>query len=262
MELLAKQDRNDVMRRHTLAGAVALAAALLGAGCSIPINTGLGAPKAIEVSAADAADAGAQAYQLGNSDEAKRLIRNARDAAAANPTEQPNLARTLTSIAITQSQKGNNSEAIDLHSQALALRESTFGPNHPQVADSLSHLAACYYQAQRYGEAENAFRRALQIRQHHFGEDDRLTGLSMNNLAFFYAGIGKYDDADPLFRDSIRIISASDDATWTEKARALDNYAAMLLDAGRPDEAAKIQEESAQYRTKRKLAEDVIRVTK
>lgn len=240
----------------------ALGLVLLCAGCSIPINTGLGGRQKQIVDPAETVEAGAHAYETGNPDEAKRLIRNARDAVAANPGEQPHLARTLTRIAVTQSQKGNNAEAIDLHEQALALRESALGPDHAEVAESLSYLAAAYYQAQRYADAENAFRRALQVRQQIFGPDDRLTGLSMNNLAFFYAGIGKYEEADPLFRESIRIISASEESTWSEKARALDNYAAMLLDAGRVEEADAIQKESAQYRTKKRQIEDVLRTTK
>lgn len=246
---------------YTPVAVFCLAAATMAA-CSIPINTGLGAPRSAPVSVADTAEAGAVAYAQGNPGEAKRLIRNARDAAVDNPAEQPQLARTLTAIAVTQAQMGSHSEALDLHRQALALRESTFGPNHPEVAESLSFVAAEYYHLQRYDEAESAFRRALDIRRHHFGASGRMTGLSMNNLAFFYAAIGKYDDADPLFRESIRIIDNAPDATWAERARALDNYAAMLLDAGRADEAEAIQQQAAANRNKRKQAEDVIRATR
>lgn len=249
--------------RRFLGAIAALLAAVAFGGCSVPINTGLGAPRREPVvSVGDAAEAGALAYSQGNPDEAKRLLRNARDAAAANPGEQPHLARTLTSIAVVQSQKGNNAEALDLHTQALALRESTYGPNHPEVAETLSYLGAAYYQAQRYSDAENAFRRALDIRRHHFGADDRVTGLSMNNLAFFYAGVGRYEEADPLFRESIRILEADEDTSWAEKARALDNYAAMLFDAGRPEEAEEIQKRSAGYRGKRKQIEDIMRATR
>lgn len=254
-------------RKHSRGGSRAVAPGLLAllvlcGGCSVPIRTGLGAPREPAVDPDKAAEASARAYDTGNPDEAKRLIRNARDAVAENPGEEQQLARTLTSIAVTQSEKGDNAEAIALHEEALALRESALGSEHAEVADSLSFLAAAYYQAQRYDDAENAFRRALDVRQQIFGPNDRVTGLSMNNLAFFYAGVGKYDAADPLFRESIRIISESPDATWSEKARALDNYAAMLLDAGRTEDADAIQKEAAQYRSKKRQVEDIIRMTK
>ncbi len=260
MKTIPRPHHHVVHRR--LACSAAACVALLQSACSVPFNTGLGAPSRPPVTVADSAEAVTRAYETGNADEAKRLLRDARDAAATKPEEQPQLARTLTAIAVQQSRLGNNAEALELHTQALALRESSFGPNNPEVADSLSFLAAAYYQAQRYGEAEDAFRRALQVRQHHFGADHRLTGLSMNNLAFFYAGLGRYVEADPLFLESIRILSESEDASWGEKARALDNYAAMLLDADRADEAAEIQKQSQLYRTKKRQVEDIIRMSK
>ncbi len=253
--------RSTGTHRRALLWICAAGLHVLTQGCSFPIDTGLGAPKK-PLTVGDATQASRRAYEAGNPDQAKRLIRNAEDAAKANPGEKPILARSLSEIAVAQSQRGNHLEAQELHERALKLRREAHGPIHHEVAESLTFLGASYYQTQRYDDAEKAFARALDIRKETLGPDDRSTGLSMNNLAFFYAALDRYDEADPLFRESIRIITTSEDASSAEKARALDNYAAMLLDAGRGEDAAKIQEQAAAHKGKRNQVEDILRLTK
>lgn len=256
-----------MMEKRTLGGlpALLLAAALLplaGAGCTIPINTGLGAPKKKPQTVEETAEAGRRAYESGNPEQAKRILRNAEDAARDNPADKRHLAATLTEIGIAQSRQGNHAEAQELHERALAMREEMYGPNDEMVAQSLNFLAASYYQNQRYDDAEQAFARALQIRRDLFGANDRRTGLSMNNLAFFYAAIGRYDDADPLFQESIRIITEAPDASSAEKARAMDNYAAMLMDAGRVEDAKKVEADAGQFKTKHNRIRDILEMTR
>ncbi len=253
--------RSPRTNRRVLLWICAAGLQVLGQGCSIPIDTGLGAPKK-PLTIGDATLASKRAYETGNPDQAKRLIRNAEDAARANPGEKPILAKSLSEIAIAQSERGNHIEAQELHERALKLREEAYGPVHYEVAESLTFLGASYYQTQRYRDAEKAFARALEIRKKILGPEDRSTGLSMNNLAFFYAALDRYDEADPLFRESIRILTNAEDASSGEKARALDNYAAMLLDAGRDEDAKRIQDQALTYKGKRNQVEDILRVTK
>jgi tetratricopeptide (TPR) repeat protein len=242
-----------------------LATALLylaGAGCTIPIDTGLGAPKRKPRTVEETTAAGRRAYETGNPEQAKRILRNAEDEARDNPGDKRHLAATLTEIGVAQSRQGNHAEAQELHERALVLREEMYGPNDEMVAQSLNFLAASYYQTQRYDDAEKAFARALQIRRDVYGPNHRLTGLSMNNLAFFYAGVGRYEDADPLFQESIRIINAAPDASSAEKARAMDNYAAMLMDAGRAEEAEKVEADAGRYKTKHNQIQDILEMTR
>ncbi len=255
------RDTSKACKRLVLVSLGAAGLTALAAGCTIPINTGLGARKK-PMTVQESAAASKQAYEFGNPDQAKEILRNAEDTARSHPAEKPELADTLIDIATTQSRKGNHLEAQELHERALVIREEVYGPSNPEVAESLTFLGAEYYFNQRYAEAEQAFKRALVIRQQTAGPENRLTGLSMNNLAFFYAGVGRYDDADPLFRESIRIIVDAPDSLAAEKARALDNYQAMLLDAGRSEEAEKVKEDAAAYKTKRKLVEDILEKTK
>ncbi len=240
---------------------------IVAAGCSVPINTGLGAPRPAAPPPAPAnaqdpeAEAGAVAYQMGDvgggREKLERAVSDADD-----PGEKLALANTMTSIAIGQARRGDHREALRLHQRALELREEVYGKSHPEIAESLNFLGAAYYQLQRYDESEAAFRRAIEVRKRELGPQHRLTALSLNNLAFFYAGRERYAEAEPLFEESIRILSASPEATSAEKARALDNYAAMLLDAGRTEDATQIQQRSAALRTERNRLEDILETTR
>jgi len=242
---------------------------IAGAGCSIPIDTGLGAPRATApvvaqepvVAKEPAAEAGAQAYQMGDAEGGRKKLEQA-ESDADDAGKKLELANTMTGIAVDQARRGNHQEALRLHQRALELREEVYGKSHPQIAETLNFLGASYYQLQRYDESEAAFRRAIEVRKRELGPEHRLTALSLNNLAFFYAGRERYTEAEPLFEESIRILSASPDATSAEKTRALDNYAAMLLDAGRTEDASRIQQRSAALRTERKRLEDILETTR
>jgi Tetratricopeptide repeat/Domain of unknown function (DUF4062) len=59
--------------------------------------------------------------------------------------------------------QGELQKAESTYREALALRETMLGPDHPDVAVSLNNLAEVYAGLRRYGEAEPLFRRALEI---------------------------------------------------------------------------------------------------
>ncbi len=223
--------------------------------CSIPIDTGLGAPATARGDAAPAGPSQSPAPARASSD--------AKPTGEEKPAEgevkgNPALAMAFTSVGQTQTRLGNLDEALQLFTRALELHEESYGPVHAKVADSLNFQASAFYKVQRYDEAEAAFARALEIRKEVFGADHRATGLSMNNLAFFYAGRERFDESDKLFVESIRILDAADGVTDDEKIRARDNYVAMLLDAGRSADADRLRKEADTLRAGRKPLAEII----
>ncbi len=221
--------------------------------CSVPINTGLGAPAEDRSNGErEVASAPQVAQDRPTSAEPAPPIDSAKD----------DEADTYTRLGVAQTAKKNPTDALELHGKALALREEIYGPDHPRVAQSLNFMATSYYQLQRFDEAEAAFRRQIEIYTKSLGEGDRMTGLSLNNLAFFYAATGRYEEAEPLFKKSLKVLEKSEDTRSTELARALDNYAAMLMDAGRNGEAMKLQERTKDLRTNRNRIEDILKSTR
>jgi tetratricopeptide (TPR) repeat protein len=91
-------------------------------------------------------------------------------------------------------------QAEPLLQDALSIRESVLGPDHPGTTTSLNDLAILYWAQGRYTEAEPLFQRALAIRERALGPDHPNTANSLNNLALLYKSQGKYELAEPLLK--------------------------------------------------------------
>jgi len=222
-----------------------LTLSLLAAGCTVPIDTGLGGAKGATPPSTKAwersTEAAAEAVEHGQLDEAQRRLEQAHDAAMAQP-EGDEYAASLVNLGHVHAAKGDTTNAIVFYEKALAAREKNLGPDHLEVANTLNTLGAAYAQVQRYDDADRAFRRALAIRREKLGENNLLTGQSVNNLALLCAARGNLAEAEQLYPEAIEIIENAPDSSRADLIRALDNYAALLDDAGRSDDAAGVRE--------------------
>ncbi len=154
---------------------------------------------------------------------------------AARPVDELAQAAALSSEASALRAAGNLPTAIARQRGALALRERALGAQHPDVATTLTSLAALHAARDDYGAAEPLLRRALAIREAALGPDDVQTAQSLNNLALLLAAAGHFADAEPLYQRAIAVFETTE---ANALATALDNYAALLDDSGRADEAA------------------------
>lgn len=66
----------------------------------------------------------------------------------------PEIAKTLSSIAKLYFDKGENKQALELQEQALSVIEKQVGKNHPQYAAGITNIANMYFKEQKYKEAE------------------------------------------------------------------------------------------------------------
>jgi len=135
--------------------------------------------------------------------------------------------------------------AIALQRQAVDLRQTALGPNAPAVATAQTNLAGLYAAAERYDDAEPLLRRALAIREQSFGADARPTALSRNNLALLLAASGHSSEAELLYLQAIAVLEHSDGSDF---ATVLENYAALLDDTGRHQEAVTLEQRAAVVR--------------
>ena len=65
-------------------------------------------------------------------------------------------------------------------------------------------------------------------------------GQSLNNLAELYRAQGRYADAEPLFKRSLAILKKALGPKHPDVATILENYAALLWEAGRTVDAVKM----------------------
>ncbi len=159
---------------------------------------------------------------------------------AADPLSE---AAVLSRHAAAQRAEGDVPEALASYRRALQLRERAAEQDaspatQGAIAATLTSIAALEVQLGASAAAEAALRRALAIRTAAFGDGDVRTGQSASNLALLLAAEGRYDEAEPLYQQAIRALEQPPGAHDGDLATVLDNYAALLADAGRADDAA------------------------
>ena len=70
--------------------------------------------------------------------------------------------------------------------RASAIKEKSFGANHPDVAENLYTLATVYMAQGNYADAEALLKRALAIREKALGTDHPTVAANLDGLAALY----------------------------------------------------------------------------
>ncbi len=132
-------------------------------------------------------------------------VAQAADAACiAVPTSQ-----IMRQVGLLFNKKALHARAEPLYRRALALDETTFGPDHPNVANACAHLGRLLHDTNRLGEAEQLLRRALAITEATLGKDDPNVASDLNNLALLLQATNRLGEAEPLMRRALAIAEAS-----------------------------------------------------
>jgi tetratricopeptide (TPR) repeat protein len=75
--------------------------------------------------------------------------------------EHPDVAKSLSNLALLYQSRGRYADAEPLYQRSLAILEKALGREHPNVATSLSSLASLYASQRRYADALPIIRRTL-----------------------------------------------------------------------------------------------------
>ena len=78
----------------------------------------------------------------------------------------------------------------------------------------------------------------------------RRQSLSLNNLAELYRAQGRYTDAEPLYKRSLAIWEMALGPEHPDVATSLENYAALLRQTKRADEAERMEARAKAIRAK------------
>ena len=104
-------------------------------------------------------------YRTGKYDRAVVVAKKALEVAEKSlGPNHPDVATSLTNLAMLYTAQGQYAQAEPLYKRALAIVEKALGPDHPSVAASLENLAALYRATKRDEEAETLEQRAARIR--------------------------------------------------------------------------------------------------
>jgi tetratricopeptide (TPR) repeat protein len=169
--------------------------------------------------------------------------------------EHPDVATTLSNLAVPYYFQGRYDQAEPLYVQALALRKRLLGEEHPDVATSLNNLASLYHAQGRYNQAEFLSVQCLALRKQLLGEEHPDVAQSLNNLAMVYHSQGRYDQAEPLLVQALALRKQLLGGEHSGVATSLNNLALLYYFQGKYDQAEPLLVQALALR-KRLLGEE------
>ena len=125
--------------------------------------------------------------------------------------------------------------AEPLFQRALAITETSYGPEHPNVATGLNNLAGLLQTTNRLAEAEPLYRRALAITETSYGPEHPNVAIRLNNLAGLLRATNRLAEAEPLSRRHLLIFLKFTRVTGHQHPHlnaAIGNYGGLLSAMG------------------------------
>jgi serine/threonine protein kinase/tetratricopeptide (TPR) repeat protein len=145
--------------------------------------------------------------RLGHYDEAEDMLHSALIVARkAYPSDHPELASPLTSLAVLLHERGKFDEAESLYREALDIRQKHFGREDEGVASILSNLGILLQDRGDYDAAEPIFREILEIDRKLLGDDDLNVAIDLNNLGNLLREKEDYDTSELYLKEAISIL--------------------------------------------------------
>ena len=143
-------------------------------------------------------------------------------------------------------------EAEPLYKRALAMAEKRFGPEHFLAAMSMTRLATLYAAQGKHTEAEALYLRALAIDEIAIRTNSVGPNLAgdLVGLAELYRDQGKYAEAEPLYERLLAVTIKSHAGVGPVVASVLEEYAALLRQMGRSDEAKQMEVRAGEIRAR------------
>lgn len=139
---------------------------------------------------------------------------------------------------------GRFDDAIEVLTEALAIRERELGPDHPDVADACNDLAIVMRKSGEPHRAVALYERALRIRRAHAATDRVQIAYALNNLGIVRRTLGDYAEARACYEESNRIKEEILGPDHVSVARGLTNLGNLLYLTGDYDDAIRNYERS------------------
>jgi len=162
--------------------------------------------------------------------------------------DHPDVAASLSNLAVTLSGFGEYERARELDEQALAMRQRLFDGDHPDVAASLNNLAADLRAVGEDGRARELDEQALAMRQRLFDGDHPDVAASLSNLAVTLSGFGEYGRARELDEQALAMRQRLFDGDHPDVAASLSKLAVTLSGLGEYERARELREQALAMR--------------
>ncbi|MBZ0268641.1 tetratricopeptide repeat protein, partial [bacterium] len=179
-------------------------------------------------------------------------------AATGGPSD-PELAVTMTNLAIALRRLDRPAEAESLYQESLAQQLEIFGEEHLSVVETLNSLGALQTNYGDPVESEETLRRSLRLCRAMFPDGHRQTAVALNNLGYLLQAEGRVPEAETLYRESLEMRKRVLGPDHPDVGTALNNLGRAVRDQGRYEDAVALFRESIALR-KRTLGDRHIQV--
>ena len=163
----------------------------------------------------------------------------------------PDLATSLNNLAELYRATGRYAQAEPLYERAIAIGEKALGPEHPDLATRLNNLAGLYRDTGRYAQAEPLYERAIAIGEKTLGPEHPDLATRLNNLALLYRATGRYARGRAALPARHRDPGQEPAAGPSEPGAVRENYAILLDQLGRGEEASELRAQAEAIRQRR-----------
>jgi tetratricopeptide (TPR) repeat protein len=161
-----------------------------------------------------------------------------------NPPDRFNLGTAYQDLAVIKVWKGRLKDALAMAGLALAAWNGILPPDHPSIVYALDTQMVVYTKLRAFRQAEELAPRVLALCKSPAGASLPARVLLLNDTAALYVAKKQYAKAEPLLRqaaaDSERYFKTGHPTT----RGVLWNYANVLAQLGRKDEATHVRAES------------------
>ena len=139
--------------------------------------------------------------------------------------EHPDVASSLTSLAIVVRLLGDYPQARTLFDRALAIQEKALGPVHGEVARTLTASAVLAADSGDLGQAQTSYERALAIREQTLGPAHSTVADNLNGLGVVHERIGDNAAAERYHQRALEIREKALGPAHPDVAESLNNLA-------------------------------------
>lgn len=187
---------------------------------------------------------------LGAAAEAQTQCQRARDLYTAKlGPHHPDTLASLHNLAICYQALGQNTAALQLNEEVLALRRRHLPVQHPDTLKSIHSLSNNLYALERHAEALELRRELLPVVRETYGHAHLETLHAQHNLAASYLAQGRFEEALQEFQQVMKSYE-SRYSTHPDALLVRTNLGICLGRLGRHDEALAEQENAWQLRIK------------
>ncbi|MBZ5577496.1 MAG: tetratricopeptide repeat protein [Acidobacteriia bacterium] len=195
-------------------------------------------------------DRAVTALKQGRLAEAEQFLRRAFRLAEGEAGISDSLRATLSNnFAQIRRFQGRYLDAEKYYRRAIDLWKNALGPQHPNVAKGFMNLAAFYHERGRESGAEDLYRRAASLLESSYTREDPLFLVARNELADVLRAQRRFTESEKLALATIPPLEKSVGSKDARFLRALENYARLLDDAKRPQDAAAVRKRAKALQT-------------